>query len=198
MIGTISYLVKVDRHHWLKSIIAFALLSSASAVAVSVIVWTVGAWLRAQLGVTSGSQLVGISAPFVIAYTLTSGGHARVPFHGVRRQVPKLWWDDYGPTIGGALYGVELGAGFSTTIPQPTYWIMLLWEMGWPNITGAVGGAALFVLGLNVPIWFASFLAQRGVAVDEVALWALNHHVQLARLNACAILSTFFVILLVR
>ena len=131
-----------------------------------------------------------------LAYALTLTGRLRLPFHGISRQVPKLRWDDYGPASAGALFGLKIGTGIATFVPQPSYWVLLAWIALVPDPLVAAMAMIVFALAMTASVWIGSLFATLDFDIDDVSLWAIRYTNPLGRLHVVTMVSTAFLALL--
>ena len=197
MIGTISFLVGGDRAKWTKAIVSFSVAALVAGAVFGAGLWLIGNWLKQELGVSVRPAFMIVIGPLALGYALTLTGRLNLPFRGMKRQVSKLFWDDRGPVIGGAAFGVELGAGLTTFVAQPTYWLLLIWVALVPSLAMAVVAMSVFSLTVVSTVWLGSLLAALKLDIDDVSLWAMRRSGGLARLHAVTIVATVFFALVV-
>ncbi len=190
MIGTIGYLVEVDRTRWIRAISSFTIASIISGAATGAFVWLAANWVLREIAIPHSVAFIAIVAPLGFAYAAALTGRIALPYHGVHRQVPKIWWDDYGPIWGAALFGLQLGAGFFTVVPQASYWVLLAWVATVPDLTTAASAMALFAFCMSSTVWLGSLLAHRKFDVDHVSLFAIRNAQTIMRVNAVMLAGT--------
>jgi hypothetical protein len=125
LIGTIGPLVKAAKHtkQWLPLLALYTLGSSLAAMLVGAIVGLLGsAVMKSQW---RSPALLGVA---IIGIVFALSDFEIVGMHTLtfRRQTCPVWWRDFGPLLATALWGFDLGLGFSTIRVASLYWIVLL------------------------------------------------------------------------
>src|SRR5438309_11330202 len=107
LVGALTPLGKVARNQWFRSVLAYTLAGSFSALVVGA---ALGSLWRRGFG-RVGSWLV-----ILVALTLMARewGWITVPLPERKRQTQKVWAHEFGFVTASAMWGFDVGLGFGT------------------------------------------------------------------------------------
>ena len=162
MVGTISPVVYRNSPYgqkgWLAAAAVYSLASAAGGTFAGLLASSMGRLLSQGDGRWQGLSplLIGVAATI---YSIHELKLVSLPFLERKRQVPSIWRHRYHPYVTAGLFGLLLGAGFTTFIPTSTYHIVTLstFLQASPKIGMIVMGA--FGLARASLLWPSAHLA---------------------------------------
>jgi hypothetical protein len=155
---------------WSRAVIAFVLASALAGILVGAVLGSLGSLLHPQprlalviLGAVSAAGL------------LLDVGWPKLRLPTIRRQVNRLWMEQYRDWVYGAGYGLQLGAGLGTIVSTSAVYSALVAGMlvAEPRAGALVGGVFGLVRGMTI--------LAGAVASDADRLMALHRRLERGR-----------------
>lgn len=176
MVGVIGPLVEGKRQlrKSFKWVAVFGLGAVVGAAATGALVGLAGAAVQSVLGDRELAIVVGAAG---IVLLLADLGFMGLRTPTLRRQTGSTWYRELGPGTAWALWGVDLGLGFSTIRLSSLYWLMVLFVAAFVSPPLAPLALAFYGLGLTVAVlgtvlvkaWTASSTRPSGLGLLEAA-----------------------------
>ena len=161
MVGAIGPHVQGKRQGSARSVTLFTLGAVAGAAITGSLVGLVGAAAQALADERVLAVVVGAAGCVLLLADLGFLGW-RTPT--LRRQTSSAWYRERGPRAAWALWGFDLGLGFSTIRVSSLYWLMVLFVAAFVSPVLAPLVFALYGLGLGVAFAAAVFAQTRKVS----------------------------------
>lgn len=161
------------KKRWLADVAAFTLAGGAVSAAVGAgLGWLGGALLP---GKPHAPEILVATAVATIAIAREIGWLA-VPLPQLRRQTRSVWARVFPRTLAAALWGIDLGMGFTTWLTFSGAWLLAAVAV----VFGAPGfGATLFFLywlGRALPVWLGPLLLPDASATPRLLDEVAGHH----------------------
>jgi hypothetical protein len=121
LITALTPLGKVAPDKWIRATLAYALAGGASSVLVGA---SLGSLSR-HLGVTSFSRPLPVLGIAVIL-AAREFGWITFAIPQAKRQTNSLWAHQFGFTIGAAMWGFDIGLGFTTLMTHGSLWFLAI------------------------------------------------------------------------
>lgn len=146
LVGALTHLGKVAHTYWLRSVIAYTVTGSLSALLVGSLLGWMGRWLGA-------ADVCWLVVPLALALAAREQGFVRFQLPERKRQTEKNWAHEFGFTAASAMWGFHIGLGFTTYVRYGGFWVLAFMAFG----VGEPGYGALLMLlywlGRAGPVW---------------------------------------------
>jgi len=146
LVGALTPLGKVAPKHWVRSVVAYTLGGSASALTVGGLIGWMGSYSRAREVGWLVSSLAMLLAAREFGWL-----HFRLPER--KRQTEKVWAHEFGFVTASAMWGFHLGLGFTTYVGYGGFWVLMAADFTIGQMKYGAILMLLYWLGRTISVW---------------------------------------------
>lgn len=171
------------RHFWLRSVLAYTIGGSLSALLVGMVLGTIGHCLKPERAGNSAFYFVTLLALILAA---REWKWIEFPLPERKQQAERVWVHRFGFVMASAMWGFHIGLGFATRVTYGGFWILVALTLALGDSTYGAVLMMFYWFGRALSVWVARSIWRGHGALEPQRL--LNESAAYGQLVAIALL----------